>query len=84
MVLHIYLLYYSPDSQGVPNIAPNFIPYMTSMLRMTTSITLILCHALSRNYIYIYQMVLPILEVGLEIVLHYNQQPQLCATQKGH
>lgn len=32
MLLPIYLLYYTPDSQGLPNIAPNCIPHRTSVL----------------------------------------------------
>lgn len=78
MVLHIYLLYCSPDSQDVPNITPTFVPYMFLMflyVRMTTSVTLVLCDAPSSNRIYIYQIILHIMDIVLEIVLRYSQQP---------
>lgn len=78
MLLPIYLLYYTPDSQGVPNIVPNCIPHVTSVLWMMTSVTLTLCHAPSGNYIYISQMILHRLEVVFETVLHIGK-----ASQKG-
>lgn len=42
---------------------------------MMTSVTLRLCHAPSKNYIYTSQMILHRLEVVFEIVLHYRQLP---------
>lgn len=44
MVLQVYLLFYSCDSQGEPIIAPSFIPYITSVLGVTRIISSFVMH----------------------------------------